>query len=176
MSIHRWVPSSHCAEHRQSIRGARESGRGEASSKLGGTSPSTDPHLLGKWRQQDSVWPREKMGPQFGVHRATARLRRRDWPAKGAPNCRLPSGPFLPPVCAESGRRQAGRPFAPFPARGCRPPKCSLAWLLRAGPGHQWSPGRRGGLSNKQSSARPGPEAQAGEKLAGGAPDSQPQA
>lgn len=30
---------------------------------------------------------------------------------------------------------------------------------------HQWSPGRRGGLSNKQSLAGPGPEAQAGEKL-----------
>lgn len=44
------------------------------------------------------MWPGEKMGPQFEVHRAMARLKG-DWPAKGTPNCLLPSGPFLPRVC-----------------------------------------------------------------------------
>lgn len=172
LSIHRWVLSSHCAEHGQSIRGAHESGKGKPRSRLGGRPPlSADPHLLGKWRQQDSAWPGEKMGPQFGVHRASARLRRRDGPVKGPPNCRRPSSPVLPPVCAESGRGQAGlarggplaSTFTPFPCWKLEAPKVLRAWLLRAGPATTGAPGP--GVSSKQRPAGPGPEAQAAEKL-----------
>lgn len=61
--------------------------------------------------------PREKVGPQFGVHRATARLRMRDWPAKQEPQTAFcPQTPFLPPVCAEESRRKAGRGHRGGPA------------------------------------------------------------
>lgn len=105
------------------------------------------------------------MGPQFGVHRPTARLRRRDWPAKGAPNCLCPQALSCLQCVLRAGRKAGWPALRPFPCQRLEASKCSLAWLLRAGPGHQWSPGRRGGLSNKQSPAGPGPEAQAGEKL-----------
>lgn len=145
-------------------------GEGRPRSKLGGcpTPLSADPHLLGKWRQQESGWPGEKMGPQVGVHRATARLRRRDRPAKGAPSCLLPSGPFPPPLCAESGEPQEAGGLAQPPRGGTagfhlspllpelEAPEVLRAWLLRAGPASTgaWA---QGGLSNRQSPAWPGP-------------------
>lgn len=89
------------------------------------------------------MWPGEKMGPQFGVHRATARL-------KGGLACKrnpkLPSapGPFPASCVLRAGGRQAGwpcplrracwpPPFAAFPRQRLEAPKVLTDLVLRVG-------------------------------------------
>lgn len=112
--------------------------------------------------------PREKMGPQFGVHRATARLRRRDGQQNEPP---LPSAlrplSCLYSVCGESRRKagwagtEEGLPASTFlplslPEAG-RPPKVLTGLASEGGvQATTRAPGPGAGVTQAESGPGPG--------------------